>query len=85
MLIEQRGTAVASGAVLRALNKEDGPTRHIQSSYGFIRAEYYEPDVVKEQRGVNAWRDPLDGELYIKNTIDWVVKKVCEIQEDIGA
>ncbi|RAL67075.1 hypothetical protein DID88_007855 [Monilinia fructigena] len=36
-------TAVASGAVLRALDKKNGPERISQSSYGFLRHEPWEP------------------------------------------
>lgn len=36
-------TAVASGAVLRALNKQQGPSRQAYSSFGFLRIEPYPP------------------------------------------
>ena len=71
-------TAVASGAVLRALNKENGPARTTLSSYGFLRIEPYEPEVLHAHRnGVRPYHDPLDGKKYVKNTVDWLVKKVC--------
>jgi hypothetical protein len=70
-------TAVASGAVLRALNRADGPTRVIQSSYGFLRNEPWAPDRIDAHRHSNPQRaDPNDGDRYVKNTIYWVVKKV---------
>ncbi|OCL14979.1 hypothetical protein AOQ84DRAFT_307992 [Glonium stellatum] len=72
---ETPGTAVASGAILRALNKEDGPARFIRSSYGFLRTEPYEPEVTPAHVGVKPSYDHLDGNQYIRDTIDWVVKK----------
>ncbi|MCJ1246533.1 hypothetical protein MMC30_003741 [Trapelia coarctata] len=73
-------TAVASGAILRALNKENGPARVMLSSYGFLRTEPYEPEVVPAHREIKRpWHDPLDGRKYVKNTIDWLVKKGEEI------
>jgi hypothetical protein len=68
-------TAVASGAVLRALQKENGPTRIIQSSYGFLRTEPREPHVFPEYENVCPWLDRLDGNYYVKNTLDWLIKK----------
>jgi len=69
---------VAVGAVLRALRKEDGPARIIQSSYGFLRTEPYEPEAIEAHKDVHPWFDPLDGMKYIKNTILWFIRKVCQ-------
>jgi hypothetical protein len=70
-------TAVASGAVLCALNRKDGPTRVIGSSYGFLCTEIYEPDIIEAHRTLRRPRiDRLDGERYVRNTIRWIVKKV---------
>jgi len=50
------------------------------SSYGFLRTEPYEPEVVLAHREIKRpWHDPLDGKKYVKNTIDWLVKKGEEI------
>jgi hypothetical protein len=69
--------AVASGAVLRALNREHGPTRIIQSSYGFLRNEPWSPERIDGHRHSKPKRaDPNDGDRYVKNTIYWVIKKV---------
>lgn len=65
--------AVAHGAVLRALDKENGPTRFTESSYGFLRTEPYSKEIHPDMRPMI---DPLDGERYIKHTIDWLIKKV---------
>jgi hypothetical protein len=72
-----RDTAVASGAVLRALNRELGPVRIIQSSYGYLRTEPWDPDAIEAHRISKIKQaDPNDGDLYVKNTICWVLKKV---------
>jgi hypothetical protein len=66
-------TAVASGAVLRAVNKEQGPKRDARSSYGILRREPYEE--FPEHTGGSKYYDPHDGLPYI-NTVDWVLKLV---------
>ncbi|GAM33782.1 hypothetical protein TCE0_013f00935 [Talaromyces pinophilus] len=68
---------VAHGAVLRAANKVDGPERRVRSSYGIYWTELYEPTVWKAHEKVNPWHDPVDGKKYLKNTIDWIINKVC--------
>lgn len=68
-------TAVASGAVLRALNKENGPRRFARSSYGLLRSEPY-GDYPEQQKGVRPYYDPDDGLPYVWQTIKWVVKRV---------
>ncbi|KAG2019349.1 hypothetical protein GB937_005263 [Aspergillus fischeri] len=75
-----RDTAVASGAVLRALNRELGPVRIIQSSYGYLRTEPWDPDAIEAHRSSRPKQaDPNDGDLYVKNTICWVLKKGDEV------
>ena len=82
--------AVSQGAVLRALRKEDGPNRVLQSSYGFLRSEPYrdksefeeahkreEAHKLEEAHKQQApWRDSIDGLQYIENTIRWEIHKV---------
>lgn len=69
--------AVAAGAVLRALNKSDGPKRIGQSSYGIIRSEVWMdyPEHKDQRVDESAW----DGELYVMRTILWVMKLVSSI------
>ncbi|KAJ9133270.1 Hsp70 family protein-like protein [Pleurostoma richardsiae] len=69
-------TAVASGAVLRALNKENGPSRKARSSYGILRTEPY--GEYPEHKGP-VYNDPQDGLRYIKDTIDWKLIKGQEV------
>ncbi|KAF5962661.1 Hsp70 chaperone protein [Fusarium bulbicola] len=72
----QQGTsiinAVASGAILRALNKANGPERIARSSYGILRTEPF--GQYPEHAGLKPSYDPHDGMPYIKETIDWVLK-----------
>ncbi len=68
-------SAVARGAVLRALNKEGGPERITRSSYGVLQSERYNAEDPKHRK-FRVSRDPADGELYVMNTIHWVLNKV---------
>jgi hypothetical protein len=72
ILTFDRETAVAHGGILRAFNKEHGPARKINSSYGFLRSEPY--GEWPEHKNVKVFIDKLDGEEYVDNTIDWLVK-----------
>ncbi|KAI1758498.1 hypothetical protein GGR53DRAFT_516970 [Hypoxylon sp. FL1150] len=74
---ENNVTAVASGAVLRALNKDNGPSREIRSSYGIRRDEpqYSHP----EHRNAKAFRDQADGLMYVR-TIDWILPRSTEVK-----
>ncbi len=75
-------TAVASGAVLRALNKKNGPARHAECSYGFLGweplQELHHPDGDpghSYNRNMAVF-DPDDGETYIQ-VINYFMIKVC--------
>lgn len=67
---------MAQGAVLRALNKEDGPDRTTQSSYGFEITEPYSKDTIKAHANIRPIYDNLDGISYVDNVIEWVIVKV---------
>ncbi|KAI3326025.1 hypothetical protein HD806DRAFT_430483 [Xylariaceae sp. AK1471] len=69
--------AVASGAVLRAFNKEQGPQRQARSSYGILRTEPYKNH--PEHNGVNPSYDRDDGLPYIKDTVDWILPLGAEV------
>ena len=71
-----RTSAVARGAVLRALRKEHGPERRSRSSFGFKRHELHDPDNVPQHKGVSVKIDPVDGFETIDNTIFWVIQQV---------
>ena len=73
-LLMNSSTAVACGAVLRALRKEDGPARTLQSSYGFIRTEEY--GTKEAHMSQEPTIDKIDGRKYIDNTIEWFISKV---------
>jgi hypothetical protein len=70
-----RGTAVARGAIIRAIRKEEGPARIIQSSYGFQRRELYNEKILAHQEGKQR-KDKYDKQIYINKTIMWSLVKV---------
>ncbi|KAJ3547134.1 hypothetical protein NM208_g1670 [Fusarium decemcellulare] len=65
--------AVAKGAVLRALDKENGPDRLTKSSYGILRHEPYMDH--PEHRGQTPYTNPQNGEKYVLNTINWIIHR----------
>jgi hypothetical protein len=67
-------SAVAYGAVLRAWNKEDGPDRKIQSSYGFEITSPYD-DEYPPHIGAKTVFEKLDGIYYVPNIIEWRIRK----------
>lgn len=69
-------TAVAKGAILRALKKANGPERIIQCSYGFLRDELYDPETHPEHKRAKANVDEGDGKKYVVDTIDWLISAV---------
>jgi hypothetical protein len=77
-LIHESATTVASGAVLQALNKDKGPKRQANSSYGFLRIEPYQPQICIGHRQAEPFNNELDGEEYVK-VIDYFILIVSEI------
>ncbi|KAK0620779.1 hypothetical protein B0T14DRAFT_522135 [Immersiella caudata] len=73
-ILEHTATAVARGAVLRALNKNGGPSRHAKTSYGIWRSEEY--GAFPEHAEAKKSYDKHDGLEYAAATIDWVLKLV---------
>ncbi|KAI3339160.1 hypothetical protein F4824DRAFT_456252 [Ustulina deusta] len=69
---ENKVAAVASGAVLRALNKDNGPRRLLRSSYGIRRDEPHDRRL--HGKSAKPYRDPIDGLMYMR-TIDWVLQR----------
>ncbi|KIX02790.1 uncharacterized protein Z518_08732 [Rhinocladiella mackenziei CBS 650.93] len=67
-------SAVARGAILRALNKENGPVRITRTSYGVLCTDLYDKESPLHQ-GLRGRRDLVDGELYIYDTIHWKILK----------
>jgi hypothetical protein len=72
-----RETAVVKGAIFRAWNKENGPHRFTLLSYGFGITEEYNPEW-KEHAEIRPTLDKVDGCYYVRNTIDWLVRKVID-------
>ena len=73
----ESATTVASGAVLRALNKEKGPKRQAFSSYGFLRIEPYQPKICDGHKEAKSFTDELDGQDYVK-VIEYFMVKVSK-------
>lgn len=72
-------TDVMCGAILRAWDKEHGPDRITQLSYGFEVTEEHEPDVHEAHKKLRGKPDKLDGRSYVHGTLDWVVLKGKEV------
>lgn len=71
-------TAVSSGAVLRALNKSDGPERKARCSYGFMTIQPYEADF-EGHKNADIEVDPFDGKEYVR-VINYFMLKVLQLQ-----
>ncbi|KAF2103966.1 hypothetical protein NA57DRAFT_70177 [Rhizodiscina lignyota] len=65
--------AVSCGAVLRALDKENGPDRYTQCSYGLLRHMVHDEKSIPQQRGAQPWKGK-DGLPYI-SSITWFIQK----------
>ena len=61
--------AVASGAVLRALDKRNGPSRQARCSYGLLRLEPQDPE------GRKGLSNAFTKDKWLR-TIYWVIQKV---------
>lgn len=68
-------TAVAHGAVFRAMNKEEGPERRLLSSYGFLLIEEYHPGL-RGHQAASPRPNHLDGKKYVHDCLRWLIKKV---------
>jgi hypothetical protein len=68
---------VATGAVMRAQNKEHGPKRIPQRSFGVRVHVPDEPDTYSEDVLRQLFSEAeVSGESYIKNTLKWIIKAV---------
>ncbi|UPL03875.1 hypothetical protein LCI18_014809 [Fusarium solani-melongenae] len=65
--------AVSQGAILRALDKKNGPARFARSSYGLLRSEPWGDHI--EHSGQNYIVNRATGDDFVMNTIYWVLKK----------
>lgn len=78
---ERSATGVATGAILRAVDKTGGPSRITSQSVGVLRhipaddRGFYSSEV----RAQLAELDDEDGHLYIWDTIEWKVIKVRNV------
>ncbi|KAL4819764.1 hypothetical protein BDW67DRAFT_181481 [Aspergillus spinulosporus] len=67
-------TAVSRGGVLRALNKEDGPRRKLRLNLGVCLTEPWNPKYAGH-RNAPWFRHPLNNKKYVKDCMDWVIRK----------
>lgn len=66
--------AVSKGAILRALDKKNGPARFARSSYGLLRSEPWGDHIEHSGQGYSVNR--ATGDDFIMHTIYWVLEKV---------
>lgn len=72
-------TGVATGAILRTINKANGPSRIPCQSIGVLRHIPCDQDIEYTSEVLaqpNTWH-AQENMNYVMNTIRWVVKKVC--------
>ncbi|OGM45256.1 hypothetical protein ABOM_006452 [Aspergillus bombycis] len=67
-------TAVSRGGVLRALNKENGPRRKLRLNLGVRVSEPYN-ERFKGHKSARWSRHHLNGKKYVKDCMDWVIRK----------
>ncbi|ETN47239.1 uncharacterized protein HMPREF1541_01431 [Cyphellophora europaea CBS 101466] len=67
-------SAVARGAVLRALDKRNGPSRISRSSFGFLRHEPLGDFPEHNEASVMPRRDNVDHVEFVRDTIYWVIQ-----------
>lgn len=71
-------TVVSHGAVFRALNKENGPERTIQASFGLLQDERYNKNYdghIQHRYITQGTMDPAEG--WAVDVIEWLIKLVC--------
>ncbi|KAL2824575.1 hypothetical protein BJY01DRAFT_256441 [Aspergillus pseudoustus] len=67
-------TAVSRGGVLRALNKDDGPHRKLRLNLGVCVTEQFNPKFEGHVAGPS-FHHPLNGKEYVKECIEWAIRK----------
>ncbi|KAJ5741976.1 hypothetical protein N7533_011385 [Penicillium manginii] len=66
---------VSKGAILRAVNKKNGPRRQMYSSYGFLQSEEYNPEDMSHKYYDSVIHNDANGISYVRNCISWLIKK----------
>jgi hypothetical protein len=77
--IDFPSSAVARGAVLRALDKRNGPSRISRSSFGVLRHERYGAFEEHSEENVVPERDDVDHDNFVRDTIYWLIQEVSTI------
>jgi hypothetical protein len=69
---------VSQGAVLRAVNKADGPQRQIHSNVGVLRNEEYNGGILEHGVYDALVHNEANGKTYVGDSICWLIKKVSD-------
>jgi hypothetical protein len=76
------GIIVAKGAVLRALNKDHGPSRFVRSSFGLLRhipaIKGAEPSEEERELFTRKPEPGRDGSRYFMDCIEWFIHEVWQ-------
>ncbi|KAL2860067.1 hypothetical protein BJX68DRAFT_224268 [Aspergillus pseudodeflectus] len=76
--------AVSRGGLLRALNKADGPRRKLRLNLGVCVTEEYNPRFWGH-RASQPFYHPLNGKKYVKECIEWAIRKDHVLGEGTNA
>ncbi|KAJ5645635.1 hypothetical protein N7507_011646 [Penicillium longicatenatum] len=68
-------TLVSRGAVYRAIDKSNGPSRHIMANIGILQIEEVINKLAAHRDAKERKRHPVNKRLYIPNCVNWVIKK----------
>lgn len=68
-------TLVARGAVFRAINKSEGPSRRTTANVAILQTELYNPKQFRGHRDAPPERPYVDGRQYVEYTAQWIIKK----------
>lgn len=61
------------------MNIRNGPIREAHSSYGFLRIQPYQPQIIKSHKDAAPMIDQLDGEAYV-TVIHYFMLKVSSVE-----
>lgn len=69
-------TLVSRGAVYRAIDKSNGPSRQIMANIGILQNEEYDNKYPGHRDTPGGTRHPKDKKLYVHRCVNWVIKRV---------
>ncbi|KAI3189013.1 hypothetical protein CBS147311_10009 [Penicillium roqueforti] len=68
-------TLVSRGAVYRAIDKSNGPSRQIMANIGILQNEEYDNKYPGHRDTPGGTRHPKDKKLYVHRCVNWVIKR----------